>query len=260
MKIRAVWLIARSVLIEAVRRKEIYAIVLVSCALIALTMSLDFFQLSGLDKFYREVALKTMSVATALTCIVLAARQLPREFEMRTIYPLLARPISRWTFLLGKLTGVVLASAFCFVLFMTIFLIGTWRLGGTLHWGLFGQYLYLQMVMMLLLASLSFLLSMLMNLDAAICVGILFFAIASTYTSMLTYMYEFTSSAGRVGLLAMNYGIPQVSLFDLSAKATHAEHWGPLGWGVMAALTAYGLAFASVYTGAATLLFRRRPL
>ncbi len=260
MKVRAIWLIARSVLIEAVRRKEIYAIVLVSCGLIALTMSLDFFQLSGLDKFYREVALKTMSIATALTCIVLATRQLPREFEMRTIYPLLARPISRLTFLMGKLAGVVLASAFCFGLFMTIFLLGTWRLGGAIHWGLFGQYLYLQMVMIVLLASLSFLLSMLLNLDAAICVGVLFFAIASTYTSMLTYLYEFATSAGRVGLLVLNYGIPQVSLFDLSSKAVHAEVWTPLGWGVMGALTLYGLIFSAAYAGAATLLFRRRAL
>lgn len=260
MTLRPVGLIARTVLIEAVRRKEIYAIVLVSCGLIAFTMSLDFFQLEGLDKFYREMALKTMSIATALTCIVLAARQLPREFETRTIYPLLARPISRWTFLVGKLVGVLGASLFCLALFMVIFLLGTWRLGGSIAWGLFTQYVYLQGVMMLVLASLSFLLSMMLNLDAAICIGILFFGISATYTNMLTYLYDFTGRAGQMVLWALNYALPQVSLFDLSAKAIHAEAWPPLGWGVLAALTAYGLFFAGLYMGTAMLLFRRRAL
>lgn len=94
--------LAKSVLIEAVRRKEIYVIVAVCTALIGAAMSLDFFGLGGLVKFYRETALQLMGISTALTVIVLATRQLPREFEHRTIYPLLARPVSRFTFLMGK--------------------------------------------------------------------------------------------------------------------------------------------------------------
>ncbi len=85
MNLRAIGLIAKSVLIEAVRRREVYAIVLVSSLLIAAVLAMDFFELEGLSRFYREVALKLMGVATALTTIVLSARQLPREFEQRTI-------------------------------------------------------------------------------------------------------------------------------------------------------------------------------
>ena len=106
-------LISRTVLVEAVRRKEIYAIVLISLMLIAATMTVNFFKLEGLAKFYRETGLQIMSIATALSVIVLAARQLPREFESRTIYPLLAKPVSRFQFLMGKILGVLLAAAFC---------------------------------------------------------------------------------------------------------------------------------------------------
>ena len=103
--LRPIVLIAKSVLIEAVRRKEIYVIVLAASLLIGAVMTVDFFDIQGLTKFYREIALKIMGVATALTVIVLAARQLPREFENRTIYPLMARPISRMTFISGNLAG-----------------------------------------------------------------------------------------------------------------------------------------------------------
>ena len=73
MNPRAIWLIAKSVLIEAIRRREIYSVIFIALMLIALIMTIDFFHLSGLSKFYREVALKIMSAATALSVVVLAA-------------------------------------------------------------------------------------------------------------------------------------------------------------------------------------------
>jgi ABC-type transport system involved in multi-copper enzyme maturation permease subunit len=257
---RAIGHIARSVLIEAVRRREIYAVVLAGVALIGLVMSMDFFQLDGLTKFYREIVLKVMSMATAVTVIVLASRQLPREFEARTIYPLLARPIQRSSFLVGKLLGVMLAALFCFALFMVIYVAGALYLGGVVPWGLFGQYVYLQVLMMLVLATLCFWLSMLLNLDAAITVGVLLYILASTVASMMSYLYDYMSAAGQCLLLVFNYALPQLILFDLSEKAVHGEVWTPLGASTMLALTAYGLAFSVVYFGMAALCFRRRAL
>lgn len=257
---RQSWHVAKTVIIEALRRREIYAIVLVACALIAVVLSLDFFNLQGLTKFYREVSLKVMSVATALTVIVLAARQLPREFEHRTIYPLLAKPIGRATFLAGKLLGVVLAAAFCFALFMTVYVAGTLYLGGAIPWVLFGQYVYLQMVMMAVLACMGFCLSMLFSLDAAITVGVILYGMASTFTSMLTVLHEFVGPIQRKALLVLNYAIPQFALFDLSEKATHTEAWGPVPWLVIAAVTVYGFGFAVLYSTVALAVFRRKPL
>ena len=240
MNLRAIGLIAKSVIVEAVRRREIYVIVLVSCALIGLTMTLDFFELEGLQKFYREAALKTMGLATALAAIVLAARQLPREFENRTIYPLLARPVGRGAFLLGKLLGVFLSAAFCYALFMAVFVACSLRLGGDLPCALFAQHIYLQLNMILVISTLCFLLSMLMNLDAAITIGVLFLLISSTYTTMLSTLYGYATDFGRQALVVLNYAIPQIALFDASEKAVHAGFWEPLSLGTLAALTAYG--------------------
>ncbi len=260
MNLRAIGLIAKSVLIEAVRRREVYAIVLVSSLLIAAVLAMDFFELEGLSRFYREVALKLMGVATALTTIVLSARQLPREFEQRTIYPLLAKPISRTTFLAGKLLGVVLAAAFCFALFMTVYACGTLYSGGAIPWGLFSQYVYLQMLMVLVLATLGFWLSMMLNLDAAITIGILFYATASLFTSMTSYLFDYMDAAGQAILTVLVYIIPQLTVFDLTGKATHAEAWAPLSVSVILQLTAYGMAFAVAYFTFAAITFRRRAL
>lgn len=259
---RSIWLIARSVLIEAVRRKEIYAVVLISLLLIGALMTVDFFRLEGITKFYSEAALKVMSAATALTVIVLAARQLPREFEARTIYPLLAKPVGRVTFLLGKLLGILLAAAFCLGMFMTVYIIGIWYLKAPFHWGLWAQYVYLQMLMMLILAALSFWLSMVVNLDAAITLGVIFYGLSSILTNAVSFLYHEgeLSGFGKGVLTVLNYALPHLTLFDLSEKVVHADAWEPLGGAVLGQLTLYGGFFALLYLGFGVYCFRRRPL
>ncbi len=254
------WLIARSVLIEAIRRREVYAIVLVSTLLIISIMGIDFFGLKELTKFYRESALKVMSIATGLTVVVLAARQLPREFEMRTIYTLMARPISRTTFLAGKLFGVMLAAAFCFLLFTLVYLVGTLYLGGDIPWVLFAQHVYLQLLTMLILASLSFWLSMMLNLDAAITIGSLFFLLAAMFTNVSMYIYDYADAFGRFVIKIGTFIIPQLTLLDLSERTTHAQSWSALDFTTMAMLTGYALIFAAAYFALAMLWFRKREL
>lgn len=253
-------LIAKSVLIEAVRRREVYAIVLISTLIIGAVMTVDFFNVEGLTKFYREMALKIMSTATALTTVVLAARQLPREFENRTIYPLMAKPISRVAFLWGKLLGVQAAALFCFALFMAIYVAGATYLGTPVPAALFAQYIYLQMLMMLVLSTLSFWLSMLFNLDAAITLAAVMYFGANILTSAVSEIYDHVGRIQQLFLLAVTFLVPQLTLFDLSGKAVHSSAWGPLDAAVMLKLSAYGAVFAIAYFGAALWCFRRRPL
>lgn len=258
--VSAIRVIAKSVLVEAMRRKEIYVIIFLCCALIGVVMTLDFFGLQGLVKFYREAALKMMGISTAIAVVLLATRQLPREFEFRTIYPLLARPIGRFTFLLGKALGVCAAAAFCFGLFMILYVAGILSLGGDLGWGLFLQHVYLQMLLMMVLTSVCFMLSLLFNYDAALVMGLLLYAASGILSSTSLFLYDFTTDAGRVLLVGLNYLLPQLVLFDLSEKVLHSEMWDLLSAGTLVALTVYALVYTTVFTGISYRLFRRRPL
>lgn len=260
MNPRAAALIARSVLVEAIRRREIYAIVLVAVLMIGGVMTINFFNIEGLSGFYREVALTVMSFATALTVIVLAARQLPREFEARTIYPLLARPVTRLTFLMGKLAGVMLAAAFCFILFMIVYVAGSAWVGSPVPWALFLQFIYLQLLMMLVLATLSFWLSMIIHLDAAITISAILYAAGNVLMSMTSFIYDYVPALGRAVLVALVYLVPQMPLFDLTKKTVHAEFWGPLDLSTILAVTVYGLIYSALYFCFAWWCFRRRAL
>jgi Cu-processing system permease protein len=257
---RQTWLIARTVLQEAVRRREVYAVVVVATLLIAAVVSLDFFGLSGLNKFYREVALRVSGFSCAVTVIVLAARQLPREFQQRTLHPILARPIRRSSFLLGKLIGVVLAALFCLALFMLVFTCGTVLFGGAVPVALLLQYAALQVVLFAVLASFCFWLSMVVNLDAAITLGALLYLGGPLIVSMGVSSHAHAGAAGRAVILLLTWLVPQLELLDLTEKTIHAEAWSPLAPGEMAQLAGYGLLYAAAYFGLTVWVFARRPV
>ena len=257
---RKICLIMKTILIEAIRRREIYAVILLSCVMIAVVGSIRFFNLPDLGVFYRETALKIMGLASTLTIIILAARQLPREFERRTIYTLLAKPIGRGQFLLGKFLGVMGAGVFCYGLFMIIFTGGLFYLQTRVQWALLAQHIYLQVLALAIIASLAFMLSLIGNLDMAITVSALIYLLAQVFTASLTLIYGYVGTVGQWLLQGLNYLVPQISLFSLSAKVAHGDLWGPVSLGTMVTLTLYAASYVTVFLTVSYLLFRRRPL
>jgi ABC-type transport system involved in multi-copper enzyme maturation permease subunit len=256
--IRTQHLIARTIFTEALRRREIYVIVMVTLVLLLAASTLRFFDLTGIHKFYHEVALKVMSIATVLTVIVLGARQLPREFENRTIYTMMAKPIRRWEFMFGKYLGVVAAGVFCLVLFMTVFLAGSWLNDSIPGIRIFLQYILLQVELVAVMAALSFMLSMMINLDAAITLSSLIYLLGHVLTNAMTLIYDFTSGRGHLLLKLMNYLVPQPALFDLSAKVVHG--WDPVGMEIVGLTVIYALMFILPSLGFSLFMFQRRAL
>ena len=59
----------------------------------------------------KDIALGAISILTSLLAVVATARLLPQDLEDRTVYTILAKPVSRLEYLLGKLAGVLLLLA-----------------------------------------------------------------------------------------------------------------------------------------------------
>ena len=56
----------------------------------------------------KDIALGAMSIFTSLLAILATARMLPQDIEDRTVYTILAKPVPRFEYLLGKLIGALL--------------------------------------------------------------------------------------------------------------------------------------------------------
>jgi Cu-processing system permease protein len=264
-KVRNIGLIAWTLMLEAWRRREIYVIVFVTTAFLIGLRFVHFFGMEGLGKFYREVSLKTMNVITAITVILLAARQLPREFSSRTIYPLLAKPVTRLEFLLGKFVGVLAAGVFCYALFMIVFGIGSVTLRAPVHSILFAQSVYLQVLSLAVVCGMVLFLSMAMHSDAAATLALVLFLASQILMNLMSTVYDYSTGAARAVLLALHFIIPQLTLFDASSKVIHSMKGAEIVWGALPAwamweLTAYAAVYVLLFLSGAFLLFRRRPL
>ena len=82
-------------LLEALRRKDIYVVLILTVLMTAGAWMFGFFGVRGLEVFIRDVTFSAIGIFSTVLAVMLAARQIPEEVQRRTIYPLLARPISR---------------------------------------------------------------------------------------------------------------------------------------------------------------------
>lgn len=103
------WLIARGVFYETLRRKDFY-VLLIFMGLFALgtvVMRLVGVEDAATALFLLNLGMSAAATLAAILTLLTAARQIPNELEDRTIYPLLAKPVSRFEFIVGKWLAVI---------------------------------------------------------------------------------------------------------------------------------------------------------
>lgn len=71
----------------------------------------------------KDTGLGAMSIFTSLLAVVATARLLPHDLENRTVYTILAKPVPRLEYILGKLAGVLLLLGLGVILMSAFFLI-----------------------------------------------------------------------------------------------------------------------------------------
>ncbi|MEX1010342.1 MAG: ABC transporter permease subunit, partial [Chthoniobacterales bacterium] len=93
---------------ELVRLKIFYFLVIFALLVIGNSFFLARFSFEEEFQMLKDIALGAMSIFSSLLAILATATLLPKDVEDRTIYTILAKPVSRTEYLLGKLAGVFL--------------------------------------------------------------------------------------------------------------------------------------------------------
>ena len=108
---------------ELTRLKIFYVVLLF--ALLLIGNSIFMAQLTFQQEFQvlKDIALGSMSIFTSLLAVVATARLIPQDLEDRTIYTILAKPVPRFEYLLGKLAGVLLLLALSVIIMSALFFI-----------------------------------------------------------------------------------------------------------------------------------------
>jgi hypothetical protein len=121
-----VWAIGRNTLTELVRQKVFYFLLIF--ALLVIGNSAFIAKLSFQEQFQmlKDISLGAMSVFGALVAILATANFLPKDMEDRTIYTILAKPVPRHCYLLGKLCGILALLAVAIFLMSGVFIAVLW--------------------------------------------------------------------------------------------------------------------------------------
>lgn len=121
-----VWAIGRNTLTDLVRQKVFYFLLIFG--LLVIGNSAFIAKLSFQEQFQmlKDISLGAMSVFSSLLAILATANFLPKDMEDRTIYTILAKPVPRHCYLLGKLCGILALLAIAILLMSGLFLGVLW--------------------------------------------------------------------------------------------------------------------------------------
>ena len=115
--------ITANTLTELARLKIFYVVLLFALLMIGSSIFMGQFTFQQEFQVLKDIALGSMSLFTSLLAVVATARLIPQDLEDRSIYTILAKPVPRFEYLLGKLAGVLLLLALSLVVMTALFLI-----------------------------------------------------------------------------------------------------------------------------------------
>jgi len=108
---RRAGIVALNTFREAVRDRVLYSLVFFALMMMMAAIVVGQISIGIEESVIVSLGLSAISVIGLLISIFLGVALVSKEMEKRTLYALLAKPVRRWEFLLGKFGGLVLTLA-----------------------------------------------------------------------------------------------------------------------------------------------------
>ena len=255
---RRVLAVARVVWLEMLRRKEPYVVAVMLAALLGLLLSVDVFGIGGAVRYVMDIGLLAAWIFSLVLAVAGACRQLPDEERRGTVFPLLAKPLTRLEMICGKWLGAWSAASCAGAgFFLAVGVVVKGR-GGAFDWLTLAQGWVVCSAGLAAVAAMGMALSTRMSFGAASSVSWTMLA-ASFF--MLPRIPERVLGAPRANaaiLSLLYYALPHFELFDMRLRIVH--RWGNIPARALALLLAYGAVLTSLGLCAAWLAYRNKRL
>ncbi len=106
--LRRIAVIALNSYREAVRARILYGLLALALGTAAYAVLVGEFASTSRLRVVSDLGAASISIYSVIVAVVLGATSLYRELELKTIYPILTRPIRRTEYLVGKYLGILL--------------------------------------------------------------------------------------------------------------------------------------------------------
>lgn len=251
---RGIRLIALTTFLETLRDKVLYGLVLCAMGLIAASILLGMLTIAEQGKIITDMGLASMNAIGVVSGIFVGIGLVRKEIERRTIYTILARPVTRTQFVLGKYAGLVLTLLVNVVILLAVFLTVLRGNSAPIHVGLF-QATELLFVELLMVTALALLFSTFSSpmLSATMAGGV--YAIGHVTSDLRALAEQSGGEAVRLLVGVLYYVCPNFEVLNIKGHAS-AGVAVPLSYQLLA--TGYGLLYTAALLAAACIIVQRR--
>lgn len=249
MAVSRIVVVAKIVWFEMLRRKDVYVLLILLGTLLTILVSLNIFGLGSAVGYVMDIGLLIVWLFGWILAINLSTRQLPQEEQRGTIFPLLAKPLSRWELILGKWLGawgVALAATLGFYL-----LVGAvvYLKGGTFEAASFLQAFLLHGGLLGVLCALGLLLSTRLSQEAAATLSYVMSGAAFLIVPRIPELAAYAPGWRGTALLALFHAAPHLEVFDMRKRLVH--DYGPVSPLFFGLVLLYGLVWIGILIVAA---------
>lgn len=267
MNLLSVARIAFSVFKESVRDRVLYNLVLFAVLLIGASYLLGQLTAGQELKIIKDLGLAAMSVFGLFIAIFIGIGLVSKEVERRSIYGLLAKPISRSELVLGKYAGLVVTLG----VNLAVMTVALYAVLGYMSWTEAEEFkrgweapaldpailtaVFLIAVSLMLVTAIAVLFSTFSSpmLSAALTLGLF---VVGHFSGDLRRLDEFVASSfvGAIGT-ALYYVLPNLEAFDVKSRVVHGL---PVPLAEVAWTTTYGAMYIVGLLAVAIVIFSRR--
>jgi len=265
------WFLTLNALREAVRQSFLHCLVVLAVVVLLAAQAFREFHFGSPElKFIADVGLGAMAGFGAVLTVVTTAQLFFSEIERRTVLTLLAKPVGRAEFVLGKFLAVaVLVGAFCFLLtgLLTALvwaresaLMREWpevfATGRVINYGHLAVAGLLQWLKLLVLGALTLLLASYARTQLfTVMMGFLVYVLCHLQPVALAASGRGGSSATGVVAGLVVRAVPNFQLFSLADTIGGSV---VLQWTPITRVALYAIAYVIVACALAVFCFRRR--
>jgi ABC-type transport system involved in multi-copper enzyme maturation permease subunit len=239
---------------ENLRDKILYNLLFFALLLIGASVVLGDLTIAEQKKIVTDMGLAATNLIGVIIAIFVGIGLVSKEIERRTIYTIMARPISRTQFVLGKYLGLVLTLSINILIMLTVFLVTLWMSGAPIHVELF-QAFELIFVELLLVTALALFFSTFSSstLSAIMTLGL--YLIGHLTTDLKGIAEKSHSGAMKAIVSSLYYVCPNLEVLNMKGQAASGAS---ITFSYQAAATAYGLLYAAFLLTTACIVFQRR--
>ena len=251
-----IWIIAKMSLLENSRKQVFHVLCLLMLTVIVGSTLLSFLTEGVKLKILKDLCMTCVLFGGAVISIALASSGIPSDVEMRTIYPIIARPVTRFQYIAGKYLGTLLTVTMGVLAMSAVFGILILSYGG------FDTFLFTATLFTLLeTAILAAIATALSTVATPALTSVVTFLVYICGSIKMGYFGEMIGKTGN-GLPKIAYSIiyhilPNLECFNLKTALVHHDPV-PITYLVQVAL--YGVCYIAFVLFLGSIAFSRKEV